>query len=362
MSGRRAPSRAARTPADDARSLRAGTRRRRRVAGGRRAGRRGLVRRPRQLVGARAGHGGRPVARGRRPHRRDRRRRHAPRRRRHRRRPPGRRLQPGRDGRPARRRAHARTGRCPASWWRACRSSGAAGARSASRSSTTISFLDVGAKDGDELRSSCVPATRRSGTARRSRWPATASPRGRSTTGSAVTSRSRRRDGSRSGAGPRRLHRRRRRAGGGRRLRRLAHRRVRHRAAGRARGRRHARERRPRRRSGGRGQGRPRRRPDAVARPVDPSRRLRAPPRDRRGGGDPVRGRGLARHDEHRRRRRLPQPPRHRHGSRLGAAPLHALAGRDRPTSRTSSGRCSSSSRSRAGSSLDSTSRANLGA
>ncbi len=68
---------------------------------------------------------------------------------------------------------------------------------------------------------------------------------------------------------------------------------------------------------------------------------LRAPPRDRRGGEDPVRDRGLARHDEHRRRRRLPQPPRHRHRPRLGAAPLHALAGRDWPTSRTSSGRSS---------------------
>ena len=49
-----AASRAARTPADDARSLRTGARRRRRVAGGGRAGRRGLVRRARQLVGARA--------------------------------------------------------------------------------------------------------------------------------------------------------------------------------------------------------------------------------------------------------------------------------------------------------------------
>ena len=82
-------------------------------------------------------------------------------------------------------------------------------------------------------------------------------------------------------------------------------------------------------------------------------RRLRAPVRDRRGGEDPVRGRGLARHDEHRRRRRLPQPRGRRHGPRLGAAPLHALADRDRSTSTTSSGRCSSSSRSRAGSSLD---------
>ncbi len=57
-------------------------------------------------------------------------------------------------------------------------------------------FLDVGAKDGDELKELVRPgdAALWCG-ARCSRWPAVASRRGRSTTGSAVTSPSRRRDG-----------------------------------------------------------------------------------------------------------------------------------------------------------------------
>ena len=104
----------------------------------------------------------------------------------------------------------------------------------------------------------------RAGTARRSRWPATASPRARSTTGSAVTSRSRRRDGwRRRGGGPGDV---------------IAVAAVQEEVGdfagsrtaafgieprGRDRGRRDARERRPRRRPGGRGEGRARRRADA---------------------------------------------------------------------------------------------------
>ena len=135
-------------------------------------------------------------------------------------------------------------------------------------------FLDVGAKDGDELKSLVRPGDAASLARRAAR--AGREPRGLACLRQQDRLLCRARGGETAGGAgrrPRRLHRSRRGAGGGRRLRGLANRRLRHRAAGRARGRRDARERRARRRSGGRRQGRPRRRSDAVARAVDPSRR-----------------------------------------------------------------------------------------
>ena len=157
-------------------------------------------------------------------------------------------------------------------------------------------FLDVGAKDGDELRRLIRPGDNVvwHGAPLALQGNRVASRAFDNRMGCYVALESARRI-----AEGRRCARRRDRrgcgAGGGRRLRRLAHGRVLHRAGPRRRDRRDPHDRRARRRSRGRGQGRPRRRPDDLARPVDPRGRLRAAVRHRRGGGHPVRGRGLAR-------------------------------------------------------------------
>ena len=94
------------------------------------------------------------------------------------------------------------------------------------------------------------------------------------------------------------------------------------------------------------------RRPDDLARPVDPRGRLRAALRHGRGGGHPARGRGLAaRHDVDRRGRRSTSAAR---ACRPASSPCRSATCTRRSrcsTSTTSSARCSSSWRSRAGSS-----------
>ena len=102
-----------------------------------------------------------------------------------------------------------------------------------------------------------------------------------------------------------------------------------------------------------RGQGSPRRRPDDLARPVDPRGRLRAAVRSGREGGHPDRGRGLgARLYLDRRRRRLSSAAA---ACRRASSPSRSATCIRRSrcsTSTISSARCSSSSRSRAASSL----------
>ena len=283
----------------------------RRLAGGGCPGRRGLVRRPRQLVGARAGHGGRAVARtssatstrsasssrisattGS---------------------PPSRRVGGWDPHVMVGQRVDVLTRDGPLPGVVGARAEEAeAGATTASRSSSTISSSTSARRTATSCESSSVPATQRHlARRRRSRCTATASPRARSTTGSAATSRSR----SRAGGWPsgRRARRRRSRVAAvqeevgdfaGSRTAAFAIE-----PARRDRGRRHARDRRARRRSGGRGQGRARRRRRRSSRgPSIHPRVFELLLRDGGGGEDPVRGRGLARRDEHRRGRRLPQP------------------------------------------------------
>ena len=324
MSAGHAPSRAARAPADDARSVRAGARRRGCLAGGCCPRRRGLLRRARQLVAARPRYGGRPVARARRPHRRDQPSSSPPRRRRARgvRQASG--WDPSRDGRPARRRAHAH--RAPPRG-RGARVQEAAeaetGAPIASRSSGRSRPRRRRERRRRAARASSVPATTSSGTARRSRCTATASSRGRSTTGWAATSRSSRPAGSReAGRRARRRHRRGCReeeVGDFAGSRTAAFSIEPHVADG---DRRHPRERRARRRSRDEGKVVLGGGADASRAARRSIRRLRAPLRDRRArraSRSRSRSRRAARRD--RRRRRVPQPAGDRHGPRLRAAP-----------------------------------------